>query len=83
MLPEVTVSASSFALFDLIPIGSTSREQRIKNRIMSQSGADALIRISISSKHTWCIVGVKNTITVTATPVRFVDRPVLDAPTVY
>ncbi|WP_308604527.1 hypothetical protein [uncultured Fibrobacter sp.] len=72
-LPACETSASSFALFDVIPIGATSRERKIKRRLLEQCGGDDLIDIKISSKHTWAVIGVINTLTVSATPIKFND----------
>ncbi|MBK8674822.1 MAG: hypothetical protein IPN27_00090 [Cellvibrionales bacterium] len=72
-LPKQTVSSSSFALFDVIHFGATSREKKIKDALLSRSGADALIDIEISSKHVWVVIGDVSTLRVTAVPIKFVD----------
>lgn len=40
-LPVCESQASSFALFDIIPIGATSRERKIKQRLLENCGGDA------------------------------------------
>ena len=72
-LPVCESQASSFALFDIIPIGATSRERKIKQRLLENCGGDALIDIKISSRHTWVVVGVVNTMFISATPIKFQD----------
>lgn len=74
-LPRVTTQASSFALFSVIPIGSNNREAKLKQRLLRDNDADALIDIELSSRHTWLVVGVKNTLIMTATPIRYTDVP--------
>lgn len=73
-LPKKTVSSSSFALFNIIHFGATSREIKIKDALLSRSGADALIDIEISSKHVWVVVGDISTLRVTAVPIKFTDK---------
>mgnify|MGYP003310797841 CR=1 FL=1 len=72
-LPRVTASATTFALFDVFPIGATNREAKIKNRLLEEYDADALIDVEIYSRHTWVVIGVRNTLIVSATPIRFTD----------
>lgn len=74
-LSRVTAGASYFALFDIFPIGATTREAKLKQRLLRDNDADALIDIELSSRHTWLVVGVKNTLIMTATPIRYTDVP--------
>ena len=68
-LPETRAGAAGFALFGIIPISYTHREERARSKILELSGADDIINPSISSSYFITPVGVVSRITITATPI--------------
>lgn len=69
-LPRGKMSATSFALFGVIPINFNNREVRARNALLSRSGGTDIIDSKVSSKYFWTPIGPFVTFRLEATPIK-------------
>lgn len=69
-LPIAKTSSYHFTLFDIIPIGHTSRERKARAALLKETGADDIINPEISSGFVWTPIGNFERITLQGTPIR-------------